>query len=192
MLFIGEPCYKILIKEEKIIKKINSLVIIGLVLLCSIEVIALPLNQVDYSIDKPKQTPYEINTNTTNLTIIITGGVGGGFTIKNIGEFDAIQLHFHHNESYKRFIKNFTVEGSFLITSLQPGGSFKMYWSGHQSIWSPVFQECPLGFGPINIEVTARADNTLPVTETAKGIILFHFVIISKLKKPCQCFPSLF
>lgn len=148
-------------------------------LLCGIEVIALPLNQVHYSNDKLKQTPDDSNTNTTNLTIIITGGFSGGFIIKNAGEFDAIQLHFHHNESYKRFFKNFTVEGSLVITSLQPGGSFKMYWSGHHSIWSPIFQEYPLGFGPINIKVIAYADNALPVTETAKGIILFHFVIIS-------------
>lgn len=161
-------------------KKCTSLIVVGLVTLCGIEVIALPLNQIDCTIDKPKQTPYEINTNTTNLTIIITGGRGGGFTIKNVGEFNALHLHFHHNESYKRFIKNFAVGGSVIITSLPLGGSFKMYWSWYSSIWSPVFLGCPLGFGPINIEVTARADNALPVTETAKGVILFHFVIISK------------
>ena len=161
-------------------KKFTSFVILGLVILCGTEAIASPLNQVDYTIDKPEQTPYKINTNATNLTIRITGGRGGGFTIKNVGEFDAIQLHFHHNESYKRFIKNFAVEGSVTITSLQPGGSFKMYWSGYSSIWSPIFEGCPLGFGPINIEVTARAHNALSVTETANGIILFHFVIIHK------------
>ncbi len=161
-------------------KKCISIILMGLMVLGGLEAVALPLNQEDPIVEKSEQTPHEMNTNTTNLTIIITGGFGGGFTIKNVGEFDAIQLHFNHNESYKRFIKNFTVEGSLVISSLQPGGSFKMYWSGHHSIWSPVFQECPLGFGPITIKVTAYADNALPVTETAKGIILFHFVIISK------------
>jgi hypothetical protein len=67
-------------------KKYIGLFVIGLVILCGIEAVALPLNQTNSTVEKLKQTPYEMNTNTTNLTVTIIGGPGiGSFIIKNVG-----------------------------------------------------------------------------------------------------------
>jgi len=164
-------------------KKCVSLVVVGLLILCGIEAVALPLNHADFIVEKSKQTPYEMNTNTTNLTITITGGLNGGISIKNVGEFNATNIQSRFNVTYKGLFNTTNIPGWGWIYSLTPGESNKIYWVAiHMfgvSLKSFIFWwRCPQGFGPITVEVTTYADNALPVTATANGIILFHFVII--------------
>ncbi len=155
----------------KNLKKYVSIIVVGLIILCGMEAVALPLNQANYRVEKSKQTPYEMQTNTTNLTITIFGGLGGGFIIQNVGEFNATDVSFHFNITYKRFNKNITMPGvGNHFPPLTPGESTK--------IWILLDFLISFGWGPINIEVTATADNALPVTKTAEGKILLFFVII--------------
>jgi hypothetical protein len=166
-----------------IIKKYVSLVVVALVILCGMEAVAFPLNQADDIVKKLGQTPYEMNTNTTNLTITYTSGFFGGIAIKNVGEYNATNIQFRFNITYKGLFNTTNIPGGGICYSLTPGESFKMYWVGvmifHVSLRAFIFWwRCPQGFGPITIETTASADNALPVTTTTEGIILLHFVII--------------
>jgi hypothetical protein len=164
-------------------KKCISLVVIGLIILLGMEAVALPVNQADSMVEKSRQTPYEMNTDTTNLTVTITGGLNGGISIKNVGESNVTNIHFRFNVTYKGLFNTTNIPGGGWYYSLTPGESFKLYWVAIYmfgvSLRSFIFWwRCPQGFGPITVEVNAYADNALPVTATGEGIIIFHFVII--------------
>ena len=154
-------------------KKSISLLVVGLVILCGIEAGAVPFTQVNHTVVQSKQTPSDMQINATNLTIIILGGLlRGGFFIKNVGEWNATNVGFDVNVSYKGLTKNITIEGSGVSNSpLLPGESYKMSWFS-------LLLGFPVGLGPVTIVVTAQAENAEPVTVTAEGIIVIHFVII--------------
>jgi hypothetical protein len=164
-------------------KKYVSIVVVGLFILCGIDAVAFPLNQADDIVEKLGQTPYGMNTNTTNLTITYTSGFFGGIAIKNVGEYDATNINYSINITYKGLTKPFQMSGVGWHLSLLPGESVKLYWVGviifHRSLRIIILGWwCPQGFGPITIETAASADNALPVRATAEGIILFHYVVI--------------
>ncbi len=153
-------------------KKYIALFVIGSVILCGIEAVALPLNHTG-SVENLN----ELNTTTTNLTVTIIGGPGSGsYIIKNVGECNATNVHWYNNVTYKGLYKTIIHNSSGsrnILIPLAPGESINNYWH-------LLFLGFPIGFGPFHIKVTAYADNALPVTATAKGIILVHFVILIK------------
>jgi hypothetical protein len=146
----------------KIMKKCVSLVVIGLVILCGIEAVALPLNQTDTSIEKSPQTPCSLPTNTTNLTIIIKGVI---VIFTNTGEFNAINVTTEID----------IINGPFHFFGIGSGGSYFEPLSPGKSYRERVLD---IGLGTVAVNVTAYADNAAQVTKTAKGIILLFFVII--------------
>jgi hypothetical protein len=150
----------------KIMKKCISLVVVGLVILCGIEAVALPLNQVDTSFEKSPQTPCSLPTNTTNLTIIIKGGIGVIVIFTNTGKFNAINVSTEINITNGPFHFYSVGAGGLYLVPLSPGKSYRERVSD-------------IGLGTITVDVTAQADNAAQVTKTAKGFILLFFVIIS-------------
>lgn len=146
-------------------KKYISLVVVGLVILCGIKAVALPLNQADTSIDKSPQTPCSLATNTTNLTITIKGGIGVTAIFKNTGEFNAINVTTEID----------IINGPFHFFGIGSGGLYLVPLSPGKSYRERVLD---IGLGTVAVNVTAYADNAAQVTKTTKGIILLFFVII--------------
>lgn len=146
-------------------KKCVSLVVVGLLILCGIEAVALPLNQTDTSVEKSPQAPCSLPTNTTNLTISIKGGIGVTVILTNTGEFNAINVTTEIN----------ITNGPFHFFNVGAGGAYFVPLSPGKSYRERVFD---IGLGTITVDVTAHAENAAQVTKTAKGIILLFFVII--------------
>ncbi len=146
-------------------KKCVTFVVIGLVILCGIKAVALPLNQTDTSIEKSPQKPCSLPTNTTNLTINIKGGIGVTVIFTNTGEFNAINVSTEIDITNGPFGFFGVGSGGLYLEPLSPGKSYR----------ERVFD---IGLGTIDVNVTACADNVAQVTKTAKGIILLFFVII--------------
>jgi hypothetical protein len=146
-------------------KKCVSLLIFGLVILCGMEAVGLPLNLADISVEKSPQTPYTLPTDTTNLTITIKGGIGVTFIVNNTGEFNAMNVTTEIDTINEPFHFYGVGRSALYLVPLPPGTTLK----------ERIF---PLGLGTITIDVTASADNAAQVTKTAKGIILLFFVII--------------
>jgi hypothetical protein len=146
-------------------KKCVSLVIVGLVILCGIKAIAMPLNQADSSVEKSPQTPCTLSTNATNLTITVKGGIGVTFIVNNTGEFNAINVTTEIDITGEPFHFFGYGAGYSYLVPLSHGATYK----------ERIF---PLGLGIITIDMTASADNAASVTKTTKGIILLCFVII--------------
>jgi len=103
-------------------------------------------------------------TDTTTLDLTITGGFGITIKTKNTGAINATNVITHVEIKGGIFgLINHTEE--LTLPSLASNDS------------SP-FTYRPLGLGPITVNVTASADNAVPVTKSATGFILLFFVII--------------
>ena len=146
-------------------RKCISLIVVGLLILCGIEAIALPLNQADYMVENSEQTPYTMYQNTTNLSLSIAGGIGLTTKIKNIGEFKATNVTTELIITGGLFNFINTTRGGRYVVPLLPG----------ETLERGAF---PLGCGLITIDITVSADNAVTVTKTVEGIILLFFVII--------------
>lgn len=146
-------------------KKFISLVSVGLIIFYGLQAVALPLNQTDTSVEKSPQTPCSLPTNTTNLTIIIKGGIGVTVIFTNTGEFNAI------NVTTEIDITN----GPFHFYNIGSGGTNYGPLSPGKSYRERVLD---IGLGTVAVNVTASADNAAQVTKTATGIILLFFVIL--------------
>ena len=168
-------------------KKCISLFIIAIIILLGIEAVSLPINQAGSIIEKSRQITYEMNTITTNLSITYTSGFFGGVTIKNVGEYDATTMYYNVKVTYKGLLLG-THNGLFNTINrtwrdgcnlLAPGESYKAFWGPLAILRLTLFNfRDPPGFGLITVETNAYADNALPITASAEGIILFHFVFI--------------
>jgi hypothetical protein len=146
-------------------KKIIPLVVVGLLVLCGLQAVALPLNLADITVEKSSQTPCTLPTNTTNLTIVIKGGIGVTAIFTNTGEFNAINVTTEID----------IINGPFHFFGIGSGGSYFEPLSPGKSYRERVLD---IGLGTVAVNVTAHADNVAQVTKTAKGIILLFFVIL--------------
>ncbi|KYK25013.1 hypothetical protein AYK25_05630 [Thermoplasmatales archaeon SM1-50] len=146
-------------------KKCVSIVVVGMVILCGITAGALPLNFVDTLGEKTPQTSCQLPTNTTNLTIIIKGGIGVTVIFTNTGEFDAIDVTTEIDITNAPFHFYSVGSGAIYYGSLSPGKSYR------QRLFD-------IGIGKITVNVTASADNVAQVTKTAEGTILLFFIIL--------------
>lgn len=104
-------------------------------------------------------------TDATSLNITISGGIGVAITIKNEGDVNATNVETQIKIIGGIFNGINITRNDPSVSPLPPGLTSKI----------KVF---PLGFGPISLNVTASAENALPVTKTAEGFILLFFVII--------------
>ena len=146
-------------------KKFISLVSVGLIIFYGLQAVALPLNLADTTVEKSSQTPCTLPTNTTNLTIIIKGGIGVTGIFTNTGEFNAINVTTEIDITSEPFHFFSYGSGSLYLVPLSPGATYKE-------------RALTLGLGMITVDVTAHADNAAQVTKTTKGIILLFFVIL--------------
>jgi len=107
----------------------------------------------------------EVTSPTTSLDLTISGGIGISTAIKNTGEVDATNVTTHIVITGGLLHKiNITRDGPY-VAPLPPGDTLEG-------------TVLPLGIGLLSVEVTVHADNAVPVTKTAEGIILLVFVIL--------------
>jgi hypothetical protein len=145
----------------KFMKKCVSIIVVGIVILCGIQAVALPLNQAEKSPQASRSAP----ANTTNLTITIKGGLGVTVIFTNAGEFDAINVSTEIDIENEPFHFFGIGSGVLYIGALSPGNTHR----------ERLFD---IGIGTITIDVTASAENAEQVTKTAEGHILLFFVVL--------------
>jgi len=121
--------------------------------------------KADTSVEKSPQTSCSLAINTTNLTIIIKGGIGVTVLFTNTGEFNAINVTTEIEITNGPFhLFNIGSSATYYVP-FPPGTSYREWL-------------LDIGLGTITVDVTASADNAPQVTKTAKGIILLFFVIL--------------
>lgn len=103
-------------------------------------------------------------TDATALNLTITGGIGVSINTNNVGDFNATNVKVHA-EITGGIFGLINVSEDLELSTLVINGTLP-------------FKYFTLGLGPITVNVTARADNAVPVTKTAEGFILLFFVII--------------
>ena len=102
----------------------------------------------------------------TTLEIEITGGFGAHVVIRNVGDYDAIDVEWSVN-----------ITGGILgRIDHHFGGTIGILPAGNETTIE--ISSLIVGLGPIEIAVTADASNAEPVIETKNGFIFLFFVIL--------------
>jgi len=100
------------------------------------------------------------------LEIEITGGFGAHVVIRNVGDYDAIDVEWSVN-----------ITGGILgRIDHHFGGTIGILPAGNETTIE--ISSLIVGLGPIEIAVTADASNAEPVIETKNGFIFLFFVIL--------------